>query len=89
MSEQILKPEQAKSIYSALCAANNIGVRHFRIDFDRANLSEGVAEHITFGFYDTSTAPNVGVALIVNGETVRQESYADQNHFAAAYGLEN
>lgn len=89
MNEQILKPEQAKSIYDSLCAANNIGARHFRIDFERVNLTQQVTEHVTFAFYETTASPNVGLSVVVDGMTVQRESYADQNHFAASYGLEN
>jgi hypothetical protein len=89
MSEKILKQTQAKTIYDSLVAANDLGVRHFRVDFERANHLQHTQENITFAFYETSTSPNVGISMVVDSMTVARESYATQHDFARAYGLQD
>jgi hypothetical protein len=71
----ILNKDQAKAIYDAMCALNNVGAT-----FDEVNVIN-TYPRIKFFRY----AWNGGFGISVNGES--KEEYDDQAAFAAAYGL--
>jgi hypothetical protein len=84
LSRLILNTAQAKAVYDAMCALNNVGVKFLPINFPRTSRGQRI----------TLAAANEGVVVTsydnqVNAaEQTEVEEYHDtQAAFAAAYGL--
>lgn len=71
----LLGKEQARSIYDAMCALNNIGATLNVLAVPNAHEADVKVHERLIN----------GQIVIWNGD--REETYANQNEFAAAYGV--
>lgn len=77
---RILNQAQAEALYSAMSALNKTGGK---VDVVFGSPDDGIHVHE----YKWGTSANVYVYLMSMGLVIGNECYADQNAFAAAYGL--
>ena len=81
--QNILHAAQASTIYSAMCALNNVGATlSAAIEPAIPNLPEAtilVSQSLGFG--------EISVSLYSRGQLVREECYPTQSEFALVYGL--
>ena len=75
----ILNKSQAKAVYDAMCALNNVGAR-LEANFQGAIARETVDGRITIYIVPNTTFPQSHAAEL--------EIYPDQSAFATAYGME-
>lgn len=78
---RILTRAQAEAVYSAMCALNKVGAK---VDVTFGNPDDGIHVHE----YKWPGSKNVYVYGMNMGVVMRDECYADQSAFAAAYGLD-
>lgn len=71
---RILNPSQAKAVYDAMCALNNVGGTALAIQLPEV-------------FYRIEVSADVDGTMHIKHGPVQSEGYADQASFAAAYGL--
>lgn len=80
MQNLILNNTQAKAVYSAMCALNNVCARvHVRIEHDY-----GLTLHVV-EYEDGSLVVKIG-DMVGNPSGLGYESYANQDAFVSAYG---
>lgn len=79
-TRRILKKPQAEAVYIAMCTLNKVGAK---VDVTFGNPDDGI--HVYE--YKWPGSKNVYVYGMSMGVVMRDECYADQSAFAAAYGL--
>jgi hypothetical protein len=78
----MLTQAQAESVFGAMVQLNNVGgILHARLP-----LAGGLGRHIIV--MEEIMSDDIVVSLYVGGANQGSERYANQNAFAAAYGLD-
>ncbi len=76
----ILTSHQARAVYDAMCALNNVG--------GTLNVTLEYVDFLTFERVVQETdSGNIRAIRCRNGCAIMTERYIDQAHFAAAYGV--